>query len=430
MSAVRRLQPGRGLLRLWLRRGSTRALRHVVKEPVDIAVADPFSPQPGALFCPPQGRQQLVVHLAGVGAGHHALYVQPVMGAGDRRIAHHLGKHRADHGQVIRTHLTGEPELRHRTVWHAVPRPFRLAWPAVLPNDRHAARQDVGCPRALPIPGQFSPLATGKVADFLRRTSVRLFDTFVLASGHWYNSALFGIAGFGVGIAGVLISVWTWRFGSPYRRLVYWIQADTALLTAPSPGLAGLPQIEVRLVGKPDLVRDPHVLSVRLENRSHPDIEPGDFANKLPLVIDVQATILEVLNREALLAEWPHLKFSAADSKISIQPTLISSRKRIAIDMLTDGPANLTHEAQLANVDVSLTTGDTAGSEAASRQTRRIMALILAASVVLAVVCGYTGPTGVSVVALLLAISVAITMLLTAVTDRIARLVRPGRSGQ
>ena len=175
-----------------------------------------------------------------------------------------------------------------------------------------------------------------------------------------------------------------------------------------------MPQIEVRIVGQPDPVRDPHVLSVRIENRSHPDIEPGDFANKVPLVIDVQATILEVLNREALRAEWPHLEFSLDDSKISIAPTFIPSRRRIAIDLLTDGPAELVLEHNLANVDDSTASDDSAARDASSRQTRRFMAFILAVSAILAVVSSIAGPQGVFVVTFMVTISVGVTMLASA----------------
>jgi len=97
---------------LW--RSRARALRHVIKEPVDLATASPFRPQPGPLFCPPQGRQQPPVHLPGVCTVHDTLHMQPARGLGDRPGPEHLGKHGDNGGLVVRTHLTGKPELGHQ----------------------------------------------------------------------------------------------------------------------------------------------------------------------------------------------------------------------------------------------------------------------------------------------------------------------------
>jgi len=67
----------------------SRALRDVVKEPVNVAVAGPFCPQAGLLFCLPQGREQPTVDVSGVCAVHDAPGTQTVCGAGNRRTLDH-----------------------------------------------------------------------------------------------------------------------------------------------------------------------------------------------------------------------------------------------------------------------------------------------------------------------------------------------------
>jgi hypothetical protein len=178
----------------------------------------------------------------------------------------------------------------------------------------------------------------------------------MLASGSWYDSPLTGVV---IGIAGIALGFlggWLfWKIGPPRRQLAYWAAADTPLVTRRA---AGLPQIEVRLVGHQNLLQDPHVLSVRLQNLSRQDITPGDFSNDLPLVIDTRAPILNVLNRDALTEQWPHLELSTEGSKLAIRPTLIPAGARIAVDLLTEGTAGLTDDSQLGNVRVYRASGD------------------------------------------------------------------------
>ena len=132
-------------------RGRARALRHVIKEPVDLAAAGPFRPQAGPLFCAPQGRQQPPVHLPGVCPVHDALHMQPARSLGDRPRPEHLGKHRDNGGLVVRAHLTSKPELSHQLSlsWQSQPEGIQL-------YAEHATKQPPGgtCARlrsALPM---------------------------------------------------------------------------------------------------------------------------------------------------------------------------------------------------------------------------------------------------------------------------------------
>jgi hypothetical protein len=82
------------------RRGGGRALGHIIKEPVGDASAGPLSPQSRPPLCTPQGRQQSAIHVAGVFALHHALYVQSGLGRGDGSV-NELPKYGMDRAEIV-----------------------------------------------------------------------------------------------------------------------------------------------------------------------------------------------------------------------------------------------------------------------------------------------------------------------------------------
>jgi hypothetical protein len=112
-------------------------------------------------------------------------------------------------------------------------------------------------------------------------------------------------------------------------------------------------------------------------NLSRPDIMPADFAGDLPLVIDPKAEIIDVLNRDALQLEWPHLSLSAKGSKLSIAPALISSRRRIPMDLLTEGSVVLTHDSQLGNVRLVPVPSDPDGGDPLNRQAAHLATILI-----------------------------------------------------
>jgi hypothetical protein len=178
----------------------------------------------------------------------------------------------------------------------------------------------------------------------------------VLASGHWYSSAFFlGIVGIAVGVAATLVSLVLWRIGGPRKRLYYGLISDTALLGSDLPELPET-HLEVTLRGQP--VREPHVLGVWFQNWSRSDIRSADFDRGKPLVIDVGASILDLLAPERLRRDSPQVTLTIDGTKVEISPALIRARQLIRIDLLTEGPPTLGCSSPIADFTVIETFAD------------------------------------------------------------------------
>jgi hypothetical protein len=170
----------------------------------------------------------------------------------------------------------------------------------------------------------------------------------ILAAGHWYAAGTFWAAAsvvvaLAVGIATFLV---TW---SPRRRLLFSAPAATPLLTSQT----GIEDLEIRHHGRP--LQDPHLVDVTLTARGRGDIPSSAFDQARPLVFDLNASIVDVLQTSCDPASAPLPPVTHEGTMLNIGPELIIHGQTIRVSVLVDGasPWLTCAQAVLAHVTVA-----------------------------------------------------------------------------
>ena len=151
---------------------------------------------------------------------------------------------------------------------------------------------------------------------------------------HWYASGTFWTAAgvvvaVLVGIATVLVA---YIVGFPRRRLLYGMPVTAAMLAAPD-GVRS----DLELRHKGTVLTAPRVLEVRLVSRGRKDIPSSAYDGGKPLRLDVGARIVEVLQVTSEPSSIPAPKMTVDGTSLTIGPSLIGKRQKIAFTLLTDG---------------------------------------------------------------------------------------------
>ena len=152
-------------------------------------------------------------------------------------------------------------------------------------------------------------------------------------AGGWYTSGTFwASAGVVVAVLAAVAVVWvTLTAGFP-RRLYFGLRAAAPLLAAPA-GIRG--DLEPRHRGT--ALADPRVVTVELVSRGRKDIPSEAYDDRQPLVLDVGARIVEVLQVTSGPGILPVPRITPDGAALKIGPSLIGRRQEITINILTDG---------------------------------------------------------------------------------------------
>ena len=200
-------------------------------------------------------------------------------------------------------------------------------------------------------------------------------------------------------------AVHTWHIPTFHRLLVYGITLDTPLLSGES---RGIDPSELSLAYRDQTLRDPHVVSLVLENRSRSAIPSLDFDQGRPLLFDVGVPILALLSVEGSQTDLLQ-RFRINGSHIEVGPSLILRRQMIRLNILTDGQPSLTCQSPLINVEVR---------EQKSGERRPLLRQNLALIVLLAcfvvVLYAITSDNGVAEAAEIVLLAVSVALLLIA----------------
>jgi hypothetical protein len=189
----------------------------------------------------------------------------------------------------------------------------------------------------------------------------------VLASGHWYTSGTtIGITGIVFAVVAIIVAVALWKIGPPRRRLYYGITSDTPLLSQRLPDQPET-RLEVTVGGRP--VGNPHVIAFWAQNWSRTDIRAAEFENGTPLVFDLGAPIIHLLDRAKLLEEWPALNLTYEGTRIVIAPIRLPRRKLMEVGILTDGHTNLSCATEIDDCDLREIAGGPSSRSRAAQET-------------------------------------------------------------
>jgi hypothetical protein len=155
--------------------------------------------------------------------------------------------------------------------------------------------------------------------------------TVLIGAEPWYSSGTFW-AQMGVGVAlliGVPTFLATWV---PRQRLYYWAPPATPLL---APGTRGIADLEIRHDGRQ--LADPHLVAVTLTVRGRRDIPSSAFDQGRPLVFDLGAGIVKVLQVRCSPAASLVPPVTIDGSALRVGPELVGRHQITTISVLVDG---------------------------------------------------------------------------------------------
>jgi hypothetical protein len=163
---------------------------------------------------------------------------------------------------------------------------------------------------------------------------------------HWYtNGTVIGVTGVIVGVAAIVVAVVLWRFGTPRGSLEYSMPVAKALVSR-SPSLRD-DDLQISLRGK--VVQNPHLVTLRIVNRGHRDIRSEDFDQGNPILVDLGAKIVDVLNVYNIDESKIGLE---GKNKLALMPMLVRRGDQLTIDVMTEGSPTLSLSDSLADTKV------------------------------------------------------------------------------
>jgi hypothetical protein len=168
----------------------------------------------------------------------------------------------------------------------------------------------------------------------------------------WYTSAIFWtIAGVvAVLLVGAVTIAVTWVIGVPKRSLVYSLPVVTSLLPRGTRFAENaFDELQVAYGGKP--LKDPHIVSLRIESRSRRDIRSEDFDQGKPLVFRIGVPIVSLVGASRS-RDFPADGFRISEESVEVGPVLVRTKTRLTVDLLTDGSPSVVCESSLADVTV------------------------------------------------------------------------------
>jgi hypothetical protein len=242
-------------------------------------------------------------------------------------------------------------------------------------------------------------------------------------AGGWYTSGTFWAgAGVVVAVLAAVAVVWvTLTVGFPRRRLYFGLRAAAPLLAAPA-GIRG--DLELRHRGT--ALADPRVVTVELVSRGRRDIPSEAFDSGQPLVLDVGARIVEVLQVTSGPGILPPPQVIPDGTSLKIGPSLIGRRQEITINILTDGgKPSLACHSPLIDVQVRRRTEDS--SPRWPQWAVAVAAVALVAAVAVAAVAALVALDAVATVAARAAAVLVAVLFVPVVVTAVVATVAPAR---
>jgi hypothetical protein len=167
-------------------------------------------------------------------------------------------------------------------------------------------------------------------------------------AGAWYESGnfwQFAVTTIVAVAVGALGAVATTRAGNPKRKINWWVQSNTPLVSLPQ-FAAGGGNLSVQFAGR--TVVAPRVVELVIANQGRHDITAGmfhgdetirfDFATGVCTVLDVVSTPSGTMNPQLDTGTWGVVGNSVShESWLDVKPFLLSRGQVVSVTILLDG---------------------------------------------------------------------------------------------
>jgi hypothetical protein len=169
------------------------------------------------------------------------------------------------------------------------------------------------------------------------------------SSGHLFTSGTFWtgigtIATIVAGFQGLIV----WRLGAPRRRLVYTLEVVSLLpYSLPQFVASGL-----KIMHGTSILTDPRLVVLTVESRARLDITSTDFDQGEPLIFDLGAPIVTLLDISPDGVDSPITVPSSGDRAVTIPRQLIRRGPLVAVQLLVDGEPSLRVTHRIVNAEI------------------------------------------------------------------------------
>ncbi|MFI7283486.1 hypothetical protein ACIBOV_24810 [Micromonospora chersina] len=197
---------------------------------------------------------------------------------------------------------------------------------------------------------------------------------------------------FWIALAGVLITLvvgaitlWiSYRQAFPSRRIVFLAEGEPL---APHED-DQKSSVVIHYNGRE--IQSPYLVELAVGNDGKRDITSDDFNAKKPLVFDLNAPVVGILKYASKPAGTMKPDVSTSDTRLSIEPGLLSSRQLLVFSLLVDGEPRAEYAKPLINVPIVSSQKVVEKRKRFSRMVRVVAFLAAAVSVVLPHAVGLT----------------------------------------
>ncbi|WP_030833371.1 hypothetical protein [Streptomyces hygroscopicus] len=204
-------------------------------------------------------------------------------------------------------------------------------------------------------------------------------------SGSWWQFVITIVVGIAVGV----LAAWaTLRASNLKRKLVWWVQSNTPLMSVPQGSADGVLAVTWR--GIP--IDNPRIVELVIANRGQRDITSAMFHNNEPIQFDFGATVYMILDVTTApsgstvpsLHPGPvriratHPPRAEGSTRLELEPSLLSRRQMVTVVVLLSGDEEPVTCVAAPLVDVQFKEGraDEEGAPSASLRMRLTAAVV------------------------------------------------------
>ncbi|MFD4621841.1 hypothetical protein [Streptomyces sp. NPDC058475] len=161
-----------------------------------------------------------------------------------------------------------------------------------------------------------------------------------ILSAPWYASSVFWTIFIGA-VASILSGVLgAWlanRYNNPKRRIMYGWPKNVSLLETTS---SGANPLVISHGTSSSVLTDPRIVDIELRNLDKADIASPMFDNSDPIVFDLDADIVDILETDVQPVTAPMPSWSYSGKQIKIAPSLLKTGQIVTFSVLVDGAAD------------------------------------------------------------------------------------------